>query len=788
MSAGDTMTGALGVVAGSASAPGVFFSGDTNTGLLAPAADSVAITTGGLQRILVDSSGNVGIGSASPASLGSGFTEVMISGNTEGAGLQLQDEVGNVKAGIFTSDNSNTATVRTITNHPLTFRTNNTEALRIDSAGRVGIGTSNASESLEVAGNGLKVSGQTSSVTDEGITFDWDSGNNNGRIFSESAGSSNLLFYTTSSGTRAEAMRIDSAGRLGLGTSSPSQRLNLNIGGDQTWLQIDKTRAADEAMIQLVHSATNRGSKIRYANADSSWVVGIDGSESFVFTSGEVATGGGGTERMRIDSSGRLGLGTSSPGSYSGASTQLSIAASGNSGLNIVSGTTNTGIIRFADGTSGDAAYRGRVEYMHDVDALMFGTAGVEQIRIDGSGRLLVGTSSGSGEPIAAFQGRSNDASDSGIVAITRTGTNPSGSIGELRFATGSDFNKYYGMILCASDGSTSSTSLPGALRFSTTASGSTSPTERMRIDSSGRLLVGTSTSLGDGSPLQVVNDTANPIEVFRGQSTSSGPVLLLNKSRGSTASPSIVIDNDQTGSISFKGYDGSNYIDSAQIRGFVNGTPGANSMPGRLVFSTTASGSSTPTERMRLDSSGRLLVGTSSQVFSNFALHVVSSASACAFKEISGNSANNLQVNWHTATSGNNRFIEFGTEGGFTNRGDISYNRSGNTVGLNSASDARLKTNIADASSALNVLNQVQVRTFDWIEEGHDTVAYGFIAQELNDVVPSAVSIGDSEDQVVQAWGVDKAGMVPMLTKALQEAIAKIETLEAKVAALEAG
>ena len=93
-----------------------------------------------------------------------------------------------------------------------------------------------------------------------------------------------------------------------------------------------------------------------------------------------------------------------------------------------------------------------------------------------------------------------------------------------------------------------------GTSKFTSTAS--TEPlivnidtSEVARIDSSGRLLVGTSTSVGDGSPLQVVNDTANPIEVFRGQASTAGPVLLLNKSRGSTASPSIVNNNDQTGS-----------------------------------------------------------------------------------------------------------------------------------------------------------------------------------------------------------------------------------------------
>lgn len=98
--------------------------------------ENTATADGGID---IDSSGNVGVGSTSPASLGSGFTEVMISGATEGAGLQLQDTDGNVKAGIFTSDSSNTATLRTITNHPLTFRTNNTEGMRITNAGVVAI-------------------------------------------------------------------------------------------------------------------------------------------------------------------------------------------------------------------------------------------------------------------------------------------------------------------------------------------------------------------------------------------------------------------------------------------------------------------------------------------------------------------------------------------------------------------------------------------------------------------------------------------------------------------------
>ena len=87
----------------------------------------------------------------------------------------------------------------------------------------------------------------------------------------------------TFGGAQSEKFRVTNSGNVGIGTTSPSRRLDLNIGGDQTWFEINTSRAANEAMLQLVHSAGNRAAAIRYANADDGWKVGINGTEAFTF-------------------------------------------------------------------------------------------------------------------------------------------------------------------------------------------------------------------------------------------------------------------------------------------------------------------------------------------------------------------------------------------------------------------------------------------------------------------------------------------------------------------------
>ena len=133
-------------------------------------------------------------------------------------------------------------------------------------------------------------------------------------------------------------------------------------------------------------------------------------------------------------------------------------------------------------------------------------------------------------------------------------------------------------------------------------------------IDANGRVVLGTATviTVGNGSGWQLNNHGTSTTGVVnaRWSNDAAGPAAVFAKSKSSTVGVfSSVVANDTLGGIRFFGDDGSTFnSEAAQISAVVDGTPGTNHMPGRLVFSTTAYGGS-PTERMRIDSSGNVLV-----------------------------------------------------------------------------------------------------------------------------------------------------------------------------------
>jgi len=150
----------------------------------------------------------------------------------------------------------------------------------------------------------------------------------------------------------------------------------------------------------------------------------------------------------------------------------------------------------------------------------------------------------------------------------------------------------------------------PAADTFSIETDGS----EALRVDSSQRLLVNktTSTTSNGHSILQVAstsNDRAIAIHNF--ENDANGPFISLGKSRGTSVnSYTIVQDNDELGNIDFFGADGTDFSTiGARIQAEVDGTPGTNDLPGRLIFATTADEANSPTERLRITSDGKVRV-----------------------------------------------------------------------------------------------------------------------------------------------------------------------------------
>ena len=129
-----------------------------------------------------------------------------------------------------------------------------------------------------------------------------------------------------------------------------------------------------------------------------------------------------------------------------------------------------------------------------------------------------------------------------------------------------------------------------------------TAGSERFKIDSNGDA---TFTTPGGDNSVLIKGDTYTTLKIQSARDAASHRGMIqLHASRGTNASPTIVQDNNLVGTINARAYDGNSYASMADIDFMVDGTPGDGDMPGRIVFRTSASGSESPTERLRIDSS----------------------------------------------------------------------------------------------------------------------------------------------------------------------------------------
>lgn len=307
----------------------------------------------------------------------------------------------------------------------------------------------------------------------------------------------------------------------------------------------------------------------------------------------QVAITTSGSGRLFVNASGNIGIGTANPVSQ----IHIQKATAGLAGLHISNSTHgSTAADGFFAGIDDNLAYL----YNYENLPIVFGTNSTERLRIHGDGKIGIGTTETINRQLVLH--------DNTLACLALQSA-----------TTGSADNDGFQLQLISSD------VYIWNYENGFTAFG-TNSLERMQIDSSGRLLVGTSsarTAAGITSRFQVegsgvydnycVNLIANT-----NVGAAESPALVFSRSRGtSNGSATAVQNGDRLGSIAWTGANGSDLSNlggliECYIDGAVSGG-GANDMPGRLVFSTTADGASSPTERLRITSAGFVGIGTSS-------------------------------------------------------------------------------------------------------------------------------------------------------------------------------
>jgi len=334
--------GTLPLPDGSASSPSLFFDDDTNTGVFSSAANTFNVATGGVERMEL------------------GATTIF---NEGGADVDFRIE-GDSSPNLFYVDAGNN---------------------------RIGIGTDSPGAHLEIRGanNGvtdplaanqrLRLRDNDSTTTGEQPlgTIEWFTGDSNNPgvsayICGKSAtdqGAGQLIFATGTAGSVTERMRIDSSGNVGIGTSSPRRNFHLHESASATvGFQMTNGNTGE--------SNDSQGFQLKVGSDGHVEIAQMENSHLGFFTNA--------SERMRIDSSGQVGIGTSSPGR------RLVVQdTTGQCDIAIVAKNDDNSTLFFGDN---DADNRAALAYKHSSDSFSFKVANtLDVVNIDSSGRLFVG-------------------------------------------------------------------------------------------------------------------------------------------------------------------------------------------------------------------------------------------------------------------------------------------------------------------------------------------------------------------------------------------------------------
>jgi hypothetical protein len=336
--AGGAFTGAVRFPSGTAALPGVTFSGDVDTGIWRPAADTLAASTNGSERLRITSTGNVGIGTTSPASTLQ--LETAGGGSSDLWGGRLLT-LRNFAPGVFFEDRSTGDSNFLLSADGNSFRIQSTpnvdgtsisERMRITSTGNVGIGTNSPTEALMVQaaagativardGSARSVRMKSPDATDTLARIGTTSNHSLAIEAGTGSGSNNFMAFTTQG---SERLRITSDGDVGIGSEAPNAKLEVRGGHSTTTLRLRAINAglgdsslclwASEPSVSYKGSGIGRNVNGHpfYGRIDSDQgqaYLQFDTTDGFIINTGT----GNATERMRIDASGNVGIGTSSP-------------------------------------------------------------------------------------------------------------------------------------------------------------------------------------------------------------------------------------------------------------------------------------------------------------------------------------------------------------------------------------------------------------------------------------------------------------------------------------------